>query len=66
MQTATVKQAIDKPTDFSLVDSEANIGNSFLALLAYTSRGQSRMVESRAPRAFYKACTLIEGRALLV
>jgi hypothetical protein len=43
-------QAIDKP-NFSLVDTNSNIGNSFLALLAYTTGGRPGLVESWVPPA---------------
>src|SRR5579872_5927678 len=38
MHSAKPVQTIDKPTHFSLVASSSNIGHSFLALLAYTTK----------------------------
>jgi hypothetical protein len=46
---ATVMQAIDKPTHFSLTDTDSNIGHPFLALLAYITQDWPGIVESWVP-----------------
>src|SRR5580693_1394433 len=43
---ATTVQAIDKPTHFSLGNSNSNIGHPFLALPAYTTLRPASIVES--------------------